>query len=72
MRKVTKDNRTNIKGVTEELNKTKHMIDQLKQKIDRKENERKLRFHNEQLKADDDFAEAPEEIIDEEELVMLR
>ena len=48
------------------------MIDQLKQKIDRKENERKLRFHNEQLKADDDFAEAPEEIIDEEELVMLR
>lgn len=69
---MTKDNRVNIKGVTEELNKTKQMIDLLKQKIDRKENERKLRFHNEQLKADDDFGEAPEEIIDEEELVMLR
>jgi adenosyl cobinamide kinase/adenosyl cobinamide phosphate guanylyltransferase len=44
----------------------------LKAKIDKKENERKLRFHNDQLKADDDFAEAAEEIIDEEELVLLR
>ena len=51
---MTKDNRINIKAVTDELNKTKQMIDLLKQKIDRKENERKLRFHNEQLKADDD------------------
>lgn len=50
----------------------KKQIDELKMRIDRKENERKLRFQNDQMKADDEFGEAPEEIIDEEELVLLR
>jgi hypothetical protein len=49
LRKVTKDSRINVKTVTDNLNKTKINIDSLKQKIDRKENERKMRFHNEQL-----------------------
>lgn len=34
--------------------------------------ERKLRFQNDQMQADDDFGDQAEEIIDEEELVLLR
>ena len=46
LRQVTKERRQSIKGVTEELNSLKKRIDELKMKVDRKENERKLRFHN--------------------------
>lgn len=42
-------------------------------RIDRKEEERKVRMRDEQLKNEDMFdTSSPEEIIDEEELVMLR
>ena len=42
-------------------------------RLDRKENERKVRMRDEQLKNEDMFDQAtPDDIIDEEELVMLR
>jgi ubiquinone biosynthesis protein UbiJ len=41
---VTKERRTEIKQITEELNKTKAEIDRLKQRLDRKENERRMRL----------------------------
>ena len=72
LRQSGKERRQQIKNVTNDLNAMKKQIDELKQRIDRKENERKLRFQNDQMKADDEFGEAPEEIIDEEELVLLR
>jgi len=72
LKQTGKDRRSSIKNVTEDLNKIKKQIDELKMRIDRKEHERKLRFHQEQQRVDDDFAEPAEEIIDEEELVLLR
>ncbi len=44
LRQVTKERRTEIKGITEDLNKTKSQIDRLKQRLDRKENERRMRL----------------------------
>ena len=54
------------------MNSKKVEIDALKTRLDRKEEERKVRLRDEQLRQDDMFEEAAEEIIDEEELVMLR
>ena len=72
LRETAKSNRVGIKGLTDTINKNKSDIDQLKARLDRKEEERKVRIQDEQLKQDDMFEEANEEIIDEEELVMLR
>jgi len=44
LRSITRDRRSEIKAITEELNKTKAEIDKLKQKLDRKENERRMRL----------------------------
>lgn len=44
----------------------------MKLKLDRKENERRMRLQQEQMHHDDEFNDEPEEIIDEEELVLLR
>lgn len=54
------------------LNTNKGDIDNLKTRLDRKEDERKVRLRDEQLRQDDMFEEQADEIIDEEELVMLR
>ena len=58
--------------MTDGINKNKKEIDALKERLDRKEEERKVRMNDEQLQQEDMFEEAAEEIIDEEELVMLR
>lgn len=58
--------------MTDAINKTKGEIDALKEKLDRKEEERKVRMLDEQLQQEEMLEEAAEEIIDEEELVMLR
>lgn len=58
--------------MTDAINKNKKEIDALKERLDRKEEERKVRMNDEQLQQEDMFEEAAEEIIDEEELVMLR
>lgn len=71
-RDTIKERRSQIKNVTDTLNENKAAIDALKTRLDRKEEERKIRLRNEQLRADDMFEEQAEEIIDEEELVMLR
>lgn len=62
----------NIKKITETLNSAKLEIDNLKFRLDRKEDERKMRLREDLVRADDAFDDAPEEIIDEEELVMLK
>ena len=65
--------REQIKAVTAEINGNKKDIDELKLLLDRKEEERKVRLRDEQLRQEDMFDQAAsEEIIDEEELVMLR
>ena len=58
--------------MTDAINKNKGEIDTLKEKLDRKEEERKVRMLDEQLQQEEILEEATEEIIDEEELVMLR
>lgn len=69
-----KDKRVFVKDVTQKINATKGEIDRLKVKLDKKEEERKL--HNKAMKNDmaDNFDDEVEqdEIIDEEELIMLR
>lgn len=69
---MIKEKREKIKEVTETLNQNKQEIDALKTRLDRKEEERKARLREEQLRTEDMFEERAEEIIDEEELVMLR
>lgn len=69
---MLKDKRQDIRTITDTLNDNKSEIDALKTRLDRKEEERKLRLRDEQLRSDDMFEEQAEEIIDEEELVMLR
>ena len=64
--------RGQIKTMTDTINKTKGEIDALKGRLDRKEEERKVRMLDEQLQQEEMLEEAAEEIIDEEELVMLR
>ena len=61
-----------IKEVTSMLNQSKGQIDGLKAQIDRKEEERKIRHKDDQLHQTDAFKDEPEEIIDEEELQLLR
>ena len=58
--------------MTDAINKNKGEIDALKDRLDRKEEERKVRARDEQLQQEEMFEEAAEEIIDEEELVMLK
>ena len=58
--------------MTDAINKNKGEIDALKERLDRKEEERKVRMLDEQLQQEELLEEAAEEIIDEEELVMLR
>ena len=58
--------------MTDAINKNKGEIDALKERLDRKEEERKVRMLDEQLQQEELLEEAVEEIIDEEELVMLR
>ena len=71
-RNMIRDKRADIKRITDTLNQNKGEIDALKVRLDRKEEERKVRMRDEQLRQDDMFEEQAEEIIDEEELVMLR
>ena len=71
-RNIIKEKRGAIKAITDTLNQNKGEIDALKARLDRKEEERKVRLRDEQLRNEDMFEEAVEEIIDEEELVMLR
>ena len=73
-RSQLKTNRETVKELSETLNKNKAEIDLLKTRIDRKEEERKIRMRDEQLRQTEDMFEdaAAEEIIDEEELVLLR
>jgi len=71
-RATLRQKRGEIKDVTDELNVRKSDIDELKGRLDRKEEERKLRVKDEAMRADDMFEDQAEEIIDEEELVMLR
>ena len=72
MRQVTKERRTDIRRVTDELNGVKEQIDRLKARLDRKEQERRQRLQQEQVRQQDEFGDDAEEIIDEEELIMLR
>lgn len=71
-RQMIKSHKDLIKDSTAEINNTKARIDQLKAKLDRKEQERKVRLREDQLKGDDGFDGNQEDIIDEEELVLLR
>jgi septal ring factor EnvC (AmiA/AmiB activator) len=63
-----------VKDLTEKCNISKKNIDSVKHELDKKQDERKQGFGN-QLngvdEADIDNDEAPQEIIDEEELAML-
>lgn len=66
--------RSQIKELTSVLNQNKKDIDELKVRIDRKEEERKIKLRDEQLRQEDmfDSTSPAEEIIDEEELVLLK
>jgi len=63
-----KDKRNFIKDLTTRINVAKKKIDHLKSGLDRKEDDRK----QEKMNADFDAEEEQDEIIDEEELNMLR
>lgn len=65
--------RSAVRIMTDQLNADKQEIDLLKIKLDRKEEERKVRQQQNHMTTDDVF-DTPnhEEIIDEEELVMLK
>lgn len=67
-RREMKDKRNTIKDLTNRINAAKKKIDHLKSALDRKEDDRK----QEKLNADNFDDEEQEEIIDEEELNMLR
>jgi len=54
---LIKEKRSQIKNVTDTLNGNKGEIDALKSRLDRKEEERKVRLHDEQLRQDDMFEE---------------
>ena len=65
--------RSEVRIITDQLNANKQEIDLLKIKLDRKEDERKARYQQNQMVTEDVFeAQNQEEIIDEEELVMLK
>lgn len=72
-RNAMQTERSNIRNVTDQLNAIKQEIDGLKARLDRKEDERKAKYHELELRNEDAFEEAHhEEIIDEEELVLLK
>ena len=71
-RNLIREKRAEIKNLTDQLNVKKGEIDELKDRLDRKEEERKMRMRDEQMRSEDMFEDQAEEIIDEEELVMLR
>lgn len=65
--------RADIRNATDQLNAIKQEIDALKARLDRKEDERKAKYHELELRNEDAFEEQHhEEIIDEEELVLLK
>ena len=65
--------RADIRNATEQLNLIKHEIDVLKARLDRKEAERKAKYHEIEMRNEDAFEDQHhEEIIDEEELVLLK
>ena len=73
-REDMKEKRVTVKVVTAKINATKGEIDKLKVKLDKKEEERKLqnRAMKNELAMDLEDDVEQEEIIDEEELIMLR
>lgn len=72
-RNAMQTERSNIRNATDQLNAIKQEIDGLKARLDRKEDERKAKYHELELRNEDAFEEAHhEEIIDEEELVLLK
>ena len=70
--------RAEVRMQTDQLNAVKAQIDNLKSKLDKKENERKAKFREMELKGAGDTDafgiedQAREEIIDEEELSLLK
>ena len=75
--KATRDSmaeqRQEVRIMTDQLNANKQEIDLLKSKLDRKEDERKARLQQNHMTTEDVFDEPKhEEIIDEEELVLLK
>lgn len=70
-REDTKSKRVQTKDLTEKINMGKRMIDNLKAQLDKKEEERRQDRRKQQLDFDDDQLDN-EEIIDEEELTMLK
>ena len=54
---MIKEKRADIKNITDTLNANKGEIDALKVRLDRKEEERKVRMRDEQLRQDDMFEE---------------
>jgi kinesin family member 6/9 len=72
-RQDMKTKRNIVKELTEKINKSKKRIDLLKSALDKKEEERKLEHKARKAEMDfDDDAGHIDEIIDEEELNMLR
>lgn len=70
-----KEKRAGTKDLTQKINTTKAEIDKLKQLLDKKEEERKLQNRAQRAELDafaDENDVAQEEIIDEEELVLLK
>jgi kinesin family protein 6/9 len=70
-RKDVKDKRIMTKDLTEKINHGKRLIDKLKMQIDKKEQERSNEKKQQEMEFDDD-EHSNQEIIDEEELVMLK
>jgi hypothetical protein len=68
--------KTAVKELTEECNAAKRNIDAVKVELDKKQDERKQSMQNQMAAVDDDEIldddEAPQEIIDEDELALLQ
>lgn len=68
--------KTAVKDLTEECNAAKRNIDAVKVELDKKQDERKQSMQNQMAGLDDDEIldddEAPQEIIDEDELSLLQ
>jgi hypothetical protein len=65
--------RVEVRVTTDKLNMIKQEIDKLKTRLDRKEEERKVKGHEMSMRPEDAFDEpVHEEIIDEEELYLLK
>lgn len=73
IRNTMQSDRAEVRAVTDKLNAIKQEIDRLKGKLDRKEDERKAKGHEMMMRPEDAFDEpVHEEIIDEEELYLLK